>query len=240
MNTRLIPFVLLVACGTPATTYVSAASAPPERSVAVTGTARVDLVPDESCIELTLSVRDSAISVSHEGLMAHVSSLLEALGEDDSLRVERGAIRYAPYYEDIDAGYPRTRRVTGHAATARINVRTQDFERIPGVVSLAATRGLERVDVVFYSTELVARKAALRRQALEAARDKADDMAGTLGTSIGEVISIREAGASNSAQVAMLNVYTPTPQTDSTPSLPPQPGSIPLTLSVDIVYALSE
>ena len=235
----LIALILLVACGGPGTTYVSTADAPPARSIAVSGTARIDLVPDESCIELTLVAHHSAIDTSHRELMRNVDSLLEALGEDDALNVERGSIRYAPFYEETHHHGQHSRSIAGHAASAQINVRTQDFERIPAVVAQATTRGLERVDVVFYSTELVARKAALRRQALEAAHDKAGDMADTLGTSIGEVISIREAGASTGSQITMVN-YVATPPTGSMPSQPPQPGSIPLTISVDIVYGLED
>lgn len=237
MKTRLLPLAFLIACGAPANHYVSASSPPPSRNVSVTGTARLELVPNESCIELTLSARNVAISDSHQELMAHVDSLIETLSDNDALEVERGAIRYAPYYEDHRTAHGR--RIAGHVATAQINVRTQDFERIPAVVAHAATRGLERVNVLFYSTELVAQKAALRRLALEAARDKAGDMAETLGTSIGEVISIRETGASTNAGAAVANnvVMAPMP---SPPDQPPQPGSIPLSISVDVVYGLGE
>ena len=237
MNTRLLPLLCLVACGAPATQYINASASPAQRNVSVTGTARIELVPNESCIELTLSARNVAIGDSHQELMANVSSLLEALSDEAALTVERGAIRYAPYYDDHRSGYPRG--IAGHVATAQINVRTQDFERIPQVVAQAATRGLERVDVRFYSTDLVAQKAALRRQALEAARDKASDMAVTLGTSIGEVMSIRESGTSTNAPIAMAN-YVAAPETDATPSQPSQPGSIPLSISVDVVYGLGE
>ncbi|MFT5352951.1 MAG: hypothetical protein ACI9KE_000148 [Polyangiales bacterium] len=241
MNSRMLPIIFLVACGAPATTYVTAGAGPTSRSVSVTGTVRIELAPDEACIELTLSARNEAISASHRELMADVSALLEALSDDDALRVERGAIRYSPTYNNTRSGDPR--RIVGHVATAQINVRTQDFERIPDVVAQAATRGLDRVDVVFYSTELIAQKAALRRQALEVAHDKANEMATVLGTSIGEVMSIREGGASTNAPSALANIRVNevVPRApDFTPSLPPQPGSIPLSISVDVVYALGE
>lgn len=237
MQSRLLSIVFLVACGGPGTTYITASTPPPPRSVSVTGTARIELAPDETCIELTLTARNEAISTSHAALMTHVDALLAALGDDESLNVERGAIRYSPGYGDHRSGQPR--RIVEYIASAQVNVRTQNFDRIPTVVAEAATRGLERVDVVFYSTELVARKAALRRQALEAARDKADDMAVTLGASLGEVTSIREGGTSTNTQITMAN-YVASPQTDSTPSEPPQPGSIPLSISVAVVYALGE
>lgn len=236
MNIRMLPLAFLVACGAPANHYVTTDSPPPPRNVSVTGTARLDLVPNESCVELTLSANNVAISDSHEELMRHMNSLFDAL-DDDALTVERGAIRYSPYYEDHHSG--RVRHIAGHTATAQINVRTQDFERIPEIVARAATRGLERVNVQFYSTEMVAQKAALRRLALEAARDKAADMADTLGTSVGMVISIRETAASTQNRPALANMVVATP-TGAAPPQPPQPGSIPLSISVNVVYGLGE
>lgn len=237
MKIRMLPLAFLVACGAPANHYVTANSPPPARNVSVTGTARIDLVPNESCVELTLSARNIAIDAAHGELMRHVDLLIETLDDVDDLSVERGAIRYSPYYEDHHTS--RARIIAGHAATAQINVRTQDFERIPDIITHAATRGLERVNVQFYSTELVEQKAALLRLALQAARDKAGDMAETLGTSVGAVVSIRETAASMHNRPALANMVVAAP-TGSAPALPPQPGSIPLSISVDVVYDLGE
>jgi uncharacterized protein YggE len=225
---------LVAACGAPATTYVTSSSAPIERTISVSGTARVELVPDEACVELTLAARDAAMPAAHERLTRDVEGLLGALAGDDALRVERGVVRYSPNYESDAQGRSR---LVGHVATAQLNVRVRDFGRIPEVVGHAASRGLDRVDVVFYSTELVARKAEVRRQALEAARDKARAMAETLGVSLGEVVTIVEGGASTNARIEVAN-YVAAARTDAVPDAPPVPGSIPLTIDVSVVYRL--
>jgi uncharacterized protein YggE len=226
--------VVSSACGGPATTYVTAEPGAADRTITVSGTARVELVPDEACVELTLAARDEAMPAAHERLTRDVEALLVALSNNDALRVERGAVRYSPNYESDALG--RTRLV-GHVASAQVNVRTRDFARIPEVVGHAASRGLDRVDVVFYATDLVARKAEVRGLALEAARDKARVMAETLGESLGEVITITEGGASTNARIEVAN-YAVAATTDAVPGTPPVPGSIPLTIDVGVVYRL--
>ena len=52
-------------------------------------------------------------------------------------------------------------------------MRTRDFAQIPDVIGRASARGLDRVNVVFYSTQVVSKKAEVRAHALEAAHEKA-------------------------------------------------------------------
>jgi len=171
---------------------------------------------------------------AHASLAAGVTALLGELHGDAALRVEQGAVRYAPDYDSDTLG--RTHLV-GYLATAQVNVRVRDFARIPDVVGHAAGHGLDRVDVVYYATDLVSRKEEVRRQALEAARTKAQAMAGTLGVSLGDVETITEGEARTNATIEVSN-YVASATTDSTPSAPPVPGSIPLTISVGVVYRL--
>lgn len=223
-----------VGCGGSTPTYITAHAAPAERTITVSGTARVELVPNEACIELTLASRDAEMPTAHARLSAGLTALLADLRADDTLRVEQGAVRYAPNYESDSLGRSH---IVGHVATAQVNVRTRDFGRIPDVVGHAAARGLDRVDVVFYATDLVARKAAVRTQALEAARAKAGSMAETLGVSLGDVVTITEGESRTNATIEVANYAAPA-TTDAVPDAPAPPGAIPLTMTVGVVYRL--
>jgi len=231
----LLPFVLvLAACGGGTPTYISTTAQPPQRSITVSGTARVELTPDEACIELTLAARDASMPAAHTRLEAGMTALLADLRADHDLRVEQGAVRYAPDYQNDGMG---RMHLVGHVATAQVNVRVRDFQKIPEVVGKAAPRGLDRVDVVFYATDLVSRKEEVRRHALEAAHAKADTMASTLGVHLGDVQTITESGASTEVNISVAN-YVAAATTDALPDQPPVPGSIPLTISVGVVYGL--
>jgi len=231
----LPPILCLAACGGGgAPTYITARAAPAERTITVSGTARVELSPDEACIELTLAQRDPSMPAAHRRLTDGVTELLADLRATPDLRVEQGVTRYEPQFESDGLGRSR---LVGHLATAQVNVRVRDFARIPDVVGRAANRGLDRVSVVFYSTELVARKVAVRRQALEAARAKATAMADTLEVSLGDVVTITEGEARTNAAIEVAN-YAASATTDAMPDAPVPPGSIPLTVSVGVVFRL--
>jgi uncharacterized protein len=234
---RVVALVLSVVCVgacAPATTYVSAQSVPAEHTITVAGTARVELVPDEACVELTLAARDPSMPAAHARLTEAHDALMAELRQNGALAVENGAIQYAPEYESDGNGRSHLAR---HVATAQVNVRTRDFARIPDVVGRAAARGLERVEVVYYSTEIVNRRAEVRGKALDAAREKARTMAAALDTSLAEVITISEGEARTNARIEVAN-YLERANTDALPDAPPMPGAIPLTMSVSVVYRL--
>ena len=64
-------------------------------------------------------------------------------------------------------------------------------------------------------------------------------MAETLGAIVGALVSVRETAASMYNRPALANMVVAAP-TGSAPPQPPQPGPIPLSISVDVVYDLGE
>jgi uncharacterized protein YggE len=209
-------------------------AAAPTRSLRVVGTARVDLVPDEACVELTFAARDPAMTKAHATLSTHVTAFERSLDPKSGLRLEQGATRYQAEYGSYESG----RRLSGYYASQQLNVRTKDFDRIPEVVGLAAAHGLEAVQVVYYDTSMVERKVALREAAIRAAREKAEAMAAAFGVRLGAVRTVLEGGGSSGGGFgANVNAYAASPEVDDV-SAPKAPGSIPLTLSVEVEYDL--
>jgi uncharacterized protein len=209
-------------------------AAAPVRSLSVVGTARVDLVPDEACVELTFAARDPAMTKAHAALSADVTAFERSVDSKSKLRLERGATRYQAEYASIDSG----RRLSGYYASQQLNVRTKDFDLIPEVVGLAAAHGLDAVQVVYYDTAMVERKVELREAAIRAARQKAEAMAVAFGVRLGAVRTVREGGGSTGGGFgANINAYAAGPEVDDV-SAPTAPGSIPLTLSVEVEFDL--
>ncbi|MFO0546921.1 MAG: SIMPL domain-containing protein [Polyangiaceae bacterium] len=226
--------VFATACSTqqPSPTYISSQAAPTERTITVSGAARLEITPNEACIELTIAARDPAMSRAHARLLEDVEPLVAELSKVDGLVVERGAIRYQPENQADEHGMSH---LVGYLATAQINVRTQRFERIPDVVGRASSRGLDQVNVVFYSTDIVAKKSEVRAQALAAANEKARAMAEALGVSLGEVVTITEGDVRASSGVSTFS-YLERGNVDAGPDTPAPPGSLPLVSTVGVVY----
>jgi uncharacterized protein YggE len=226
----LFALVLLAtpACGT---TYVTAASVPAEHTITVNGSASVDVVPDEACVELTLAARDASMPVAHAALLTQSSALGAELRQRTELVVEHGSIAYTPEY-DVDGSRSRLAR---YVASEQVNVRVRDFGRIADVIGRAAAHGLDRVGVVYYSTQIATRKTEVRAHALEAARDKARAMTGALGVSLGDVITIVEGEGHGNGQTGAVS-YLDRASVDRRPDVPAPPGAIPLAMNVSVVY----
>jgi len=225
---------LLEGCSSTRPIVVGANDAAKDHTIAVGGSARVEIVPNEACIELTLAERDAAVPAAHARLVDDETALLSDLKRDTSLVIEESATTYEPEYETDHDGHSH---LAHHVASVRLNVRTRDFARIPDVIGHAAARGLDRVGVVYYSTDIVASRAAVRKRALEAARDKALDMAKTLDVELDGVVSIAE-GETDAATSVSTATYLERGRVDSAPDVPAPPGSIPLSMSVNVVYRL--
>ncbi len=230
----LLSAVSLAGCAAAPPVVVAADGKPLEHTLSVVGSARVEVVPDEACIELTLAARDPSMAAAHAALEQDHGAMTAAFAGDRDLVVEDGATRYEPEYEADGMGHSRLAR---HVATVQVNVRTKRFARIPDAIARAATHGLERVCVVYYATDMVARRADVRARALDAAKDKAHAMADRLGVGLGEVMSIAEGDAQLSVSTGA-NSYLSRGTVDAAPDAPAPPGSTPLAMNVSVVYRL--
>jgi uncharacterized protein YggE len=222
---------LLAAC---APTYLSPQSVPPEHTISVGGSASLDVLPDEACVELTVTARDAAMLAAHSALVGYTGALLADLRQRPGLVVEEGAVSYGAEYDSDSGGRSHLAR---YVASAQVNVRTRDFAQIADVIGRAAPRGLERVGVVYYSSQIVSKKAEVRAHALEAARDKARAMTAALGVSLGDVVTIVEGESHTNASVGTGN-YLERGAVDKASDAPAPPGAIPLSVSVAVVYRL--
>jgi uncharacterized protein YggE len=223
---------VLAACAGP--TYLSAQPLPAEHTITVGGSATLDVVPDEACVELTLAARDPAMPAAHAALVASTTALLADLHQRPALVVEQGATTYSPEYDNDGSGHSRLAR---YVASMQINTRTRDFTQIPDAIGRASARGLDRVNVVYYSTQIVGKKAEVRTHALEAAHEKAIAMTRTLGVALGDVVTIVEGDTRTNASVNVSN-YLERGTVDRASDVPAPPGSIPLSVTVSVVYGL--
>lgn len=232
MNKRIC-VAMLVLASSGCSTYVTAHAVPPERTVTVGGSASVDVVPDEACVELTLTTRDASMPVAHSALASASAELSKELQSQSGLVVERGAVTYSPEY-DVEGGRSRLAR---YATSNQINVRLRDFARIPDVIGRAAHHELDRVSVVYYSTTIAAKKSEVRTRALEAANEKARAMTSALGVSLGDVVTVVEGeGHANGSTGA--NSYLERASVDRASDVPAPPNAVPLSMSVNVVYRL--
>jgi len=182
-------------CGI-AITYSCAARAPvgeaelAPRTIAVSGTADVHVVPDEVVLTFGVESFDRDLSRARKDNASASSRVLEvARGagvEERHLHTDHISVR--PRYDHYDPG-----KLQGYEVQQTIIVSLQDLEHFEAVLTGSLEAGANHVHrVEFRTSELRTHKDEARELAVQAAREKAAAMAAELGQEVGEPLEVAE------------------------------------------------
>jgi uncharacterized protein len=205
-----------------------------QRQVRVSATGSVSAAPDT--LTLNIGVRtqaDTANGALREAAAkadAVITTLTDAgVAEDDITTVD---VSVWPRYDN------RGEQVTGYEATNSVLAKVRDITKAGEVIDAAAAAAGDSITLgglSFSIDDPTAVYAQARQQAVQRAKEQADQLAAAAGVSVGQVISIDE-----QAQ------YTPSPlayagdvaAAEGGASTPIQPGQTTITLTVAVVYEL--
>lgn len=204
------------------------------RSLTVTGTGEVEVVPDLAVVSVGVEAEApeamTALSASAASMQA-VFDALDTLGiatED----IQTSEFSLNPVWTDGRGGGDAPPEITGYRASNLVTVRLRDIASTGPVIDALAGAGANRFNGVSFSVADPdpLRDEALRR-AIADAQAKADLLAESAGISLGPVTTIREAGGPGG----------PIPlraQSDMAMASPIAEGSLVISASVEVVYAL--
>lgn len=235
MTRTLSIFALLLAAP------LAAQEAP--RSISVSGTAEIRVVPDEVILSLGVQTYHADLDTAKQENDARMARVLAVAREAEvpDERLATDYIRISPVYEFNNG---RQRHIDGYSVDRGLEIRLRDLDRFEDLLTDALASGANVVHgITFRTTELREHRDEARGLALDAAREKATDMAERLGQSLGDVLSIAEgsvgwssgygwrggAGMQNVVQVA---------GDGSGASGPTTPGQIEVTARVSVTFAL--
>lgn len=225
-----------------------AGSGQSERTLSTTGTARLDVHPDEARVAFTFSSTGKKMSTAHAATTKKVDEFVAQLVPIGVAREDTiyGNLNYTPDY-----AYPTNApaRVDSFTATMSLVVKTDDFAKIPAILDAAVASGLtETSGVEFVSTNMPEHKKQVRDMALKATQEKARQLAEGLGAKLGPVKSISESVwdastsrsylENNFASNRVAQSFRETPPSMEAADSPMLPGAIPLTLNLSVVYLL--
>ncbi len=228
-----------VACNDPAPVIVHAAppaqSSADQRRFTVTGTATLEVAPDVLDVMMTLSVKrrkaDDAVAQLRADQTKLQQQLFDAgLLQKHELEVDQFNVR--PLYE-----WRKDRQVfLGYEATGSLVASLREFHNVGGVMQAATENGVTQLQTRFRSTEMTAKKEAVREMALKAARDKARQMSAAVDAKLGPVVAIAE--LTNSWQAmsgGVANAYRAVERPEEVIA----PNAQQLTLSVQVTWELA-
>ncbi len=162
-------------------------------SLPITGEAVVLVVPDHAVISFGIECRDPEVPAAkrrNDEIAGRFTALTGKLGiAADQLRTD--CLSIAPHYPN-DQNKPQL--VPDYFSVSRtIEVTVRDLALIDTLLTEAVAAGITTVsDVEFRTTEMRKHRDEARRQAVRAAREKAELLAEALGQGLGRAISISE------------------------------------------------
>jgi uncharacterized protein YggE len=159
------------------------------RLITVTGDADVLVKPDEAVVRFSVQTKDKDLDdavMQSDSRTARVLRALEKLGVA-ARHIKTDHMNIWPEYNYHEAS------VKAYRVRKGITVTVKDTEILEKVLEKAIDAGANGIDgVQFRSTDLRKHKDKARLMAVQAAREKATDMAGALGQKIGRPRTISE------------------------------------------------
>jgi uncharacterized protein YggE len=181
------PAPVTVACpGTDAAAAALGANRP--GTMAVSGTATLEIVPDTADMHITLSAERARPKLAAAAVRAEQQALTKALhgvglADDD---VALSYLSISPVYE------PRSGVLLGYTAAITVTASTHDFDRLAELMEVAADAGATSTSTDFRVADLATLKKKVRDQAMAALKAKADQTASALGLKLGRITSVAE------------------------------------------------
>ena len=252
LSNKLITAVSAVACvgalavapaffGKPATAQTNA-DCDPNRSVQVSGSATVEVVPDEVFIRLGIQTKDSTAELAQSKVATTSQSVIKAM---KALGVSDKKITSDFYYAQPTYDNYENKNVTGFVVNYALGVVITDSRKANDVIAAAFKAGANEVQTVeFRTSQLRKYRDEARVAAMTAAAEKAQLLAKAGNAQIGCTLKIDEASAGGAvpfyraavSQNAVLNA-TGNAQGDSS-ELPISLGTIPVKAEVVVSYSL--
>ncbi|MEM7789242.1 MAG: SIMPL domain-containing protein [Bacteroidota bacterium] len=214
---------------------------PSPRTISVTGSAERLVIPDEVILQLEVETRDpglEAATESNQATIDAVAAIARRYGVPPA-RIQTERIDLQPQYTSRRQEDGTSIQVLYEYQVRRaINVTLRDLDVFDDLLRDAVGAGVNRINGVEYrTTDLRTHRDAARLQAIAAAREKAEALAGALGQSIGRPITINEIGFTSSfGRVAYSqNVISEVPAGDGVST---RPGQIAIRGSISVTFEL--
>jgi uncharacterized protein YggE len=211
---------------------------PRPRLISVTGTAEIQVAPDEAVLRLGIetSNKDLAYAKSqHDTRVKKVMALAQSAGVEAKY-IQTSELTMGPEYTD-----DRYRQLLGYEVSQTIAITLKDLSKYEALMTRLLGAGVNRVDGIdFRVAEPRKHKDEARAKAIRAAREKAVAMAAELGQTIGKPWSISEESENGMDQASLgryrANVSRSEESTSEESTV--APGQVVIRASVSVSFLL--
>ena len=213
------------------------------RTISVSGEAEVRVVPDEAVLRFGVesSGTDLAAVTAASDRVVDAITAIAARYDIPTERVRTDVLQLRPDYDRRRTGDEILTILTSFHAARTVMVTVRDLGDIDDILRDAVAAGANRIDgVEFRSTDLREHRDEARLRAIDAAREKAEALAGRLGQSLDAPLSISEGRYPSYGQGMTQNVMYNAPASGGSTSESVSPGQISIRARVSVVFALAD
>ncbi len=206
------------------------------RTVQVTGTGKVDAVPDVANITMGVETQNQDANTAMEQNNQQMQALITTLTDNGvpESNIQTQTLQLYPQYQQTNQTNPNVEpTIVGYQATNTVNVRVTDLSKLGDLISAAVGAGGNTIQQISFEVSDPSTYLTQARQAAWAdAQQKADQLAQLGGATLGQVMTINEA---SSSPVPVLRMQ---PVAQAAAAVPIQPGSQTIEVDIDVTWQL--
>ncbi len=206
----------------------------PDRTISVTGTGTVTLVPDVADLHVGVVIQRPKVKDAQAAAAIAMQGVVKALRDAGVAErdIRTTTLSLQPVYDYNSNG--SAPRIVGYELRNGVVATIRDLDRLADAVDGALAEGGTTLDgIAFRIDDPTGPEGQARTQAMKAARAKADALAGAAGVTITGVASISEQSSPAPWPVPYAGAAR-----DEAVSTPILPGTSDITVTVSVVYLI--
>jgi uncharacterized protein YggE len=206
----------------------------PARTITVSGTGKVTVVPDVARVNLGVTLTKTTVKAAREAAAEAMTSIiggLKSLGIAEADIVTSGLNLYPQYANGS------TSRITGYQVSEQLQVTVRDLDKAGDAVDIAIAKGATDVSGISFDVSEPAKvQDNARAAAVSAARTSAQALAAAGNVTLGAVVTISDETPQFVGYNVMAGARAAAPSDTATPV---QPGTQDVTEAVTVVFAIN-
>jgi len=227
----LVLGLALAACG-PST--VTLQQPPPLRTVTVTGTGKVTLTPDIAYISIGVHTQDASAAQAVSQNNTQAQAVIDTIKGFDVAAKDIQTTNFSIYPQQQ---YDNNGKIIGvlYVVDNTVYITVRDLTKLGDLLDATVKAGANNISSIeFDVADKTQALSQARQAAVENARKQADELTGATGVKLGDVQTISYADTTPPIVMPLAKAA----DTFSAASVPVSAGSLQITTTVTIVYAI--
>jgi uncharacterized protein YggE len=203
-----------------------------ERSLSVSGSGSVNVVPDMAIIQLGVQTQADTASQALSENSDQMDGLINALKSAGvaSQDIQTQQIQLQPVYQQNQT----TPKVIGFSASNIVQVTDRNLDNLGDLLDAAVNAGGNRIDSIrFQVSDPQTALDQARENAMNDARHKAEQLASLAGVQLGQVLTISENSSTPPSPVVV------SAASEQAAGVPVQPGTESIQVNVQVTWELT-